>query len=126
MGIWRVVRHAPGRPDSPSPALHCHAPSNPIPRSPLKMKPENVKGCSPQSTLISSTARLTEPDTVEYMTQSSLLPKALPQLMVLSSRSILNSSKHQSKKTKESYMRILPDHIHLAIQPGYEKRKKER
>eukprot|EP00983_Pelagomonas_calceolata_P069910 1150564-Pelagomonas_calceolata.AAC.1 len=22
MGVWRVVRHAPGRPDSPSPALY--------------------------------------------------------------------------------------------------------
>eukprot|EP00983_Pelagomonas_calceolata_P076955 1153649-Pelagomonas_calceolata.AAC.1 len=38
MGIWRVVCHAPGRPDSPPPALLRHAPSNPTPRSPLKTK----------------------------------------------------------------------------------------
>eukprot|EP00983_Pelagomonas_calceolata_P021460 672530-Pelagomonas_calceolata.AAC.6 len=38
MRIWRVVRHAPGRPDSPSPALYRHAPSKPSPRSPLKTK----------------------------------------------------------------------------------------
>eukprot|EP00983_Pelagomonas_calceolata_P052732 1142979-Pelagomonas_calceolata.AAC.1 len=38
MGNRRVVCHAPGRPDSPSPALHHHVPSNPTPRSPLKMK----------------------------------------------------------------------------------------
>eukprot|EP00983_Pelagomonas_calceolata_P061976 1147077-Pelagomonas_calceolata.AAC.2 len=35
--IWRVVRYAPGHPDSPSPALHCHAPSIPPP-SPMKVK----------------------------------------------------------------------------------------
>eukprot|EP00983_Pelagomonas_calceolata_P100564 1158582-Pelagomonas_calceolata.AAC.5 len=38
LGIWRVARHAPGRPDSPSPALHRHAPRNPPFRSPLEMK----------------------------------------------------------------------------------------
>eukprot|EP00983_Pelagomonas_calceolata_P108600 1159475-Pelagomonas_calceolata.AAC.10 len=35
MGNWRVVHHAPGRPDSPSPALHCRAPSIP-PRKPFE------------------------------------------------------------------------------------------
>eukprot|EP00983_Pelagomonas_calceolata_P122682 1160931-Pelagomonas_calceolata.AAC.2 len=39
MGIWRVVRHASGRSDSPSPVLRRRrAPSNPPPRSPLKAK----------------------------------------------------------------------------------------
>eukprot|EP00983_Pelagomonas_calceolata_P005501 179320-Pelagomonas_calceolata.AAC.1 len=38
MGIWRVDRHAPGHPDSPSPIIHCRAPSKLPPRSPLKMK----------------------------------------------------------------------------------------
>eukprot|EP00983_Pelagomonas_calceolata_P072456 1151724-Pelagomonas_calceolata.AAC.7 len=36
MRIWRVVRHAPGRPDSPSPAPLRHASRNPPPRTPLK------------------------------------------------------------------------------------------
>eukprot|EP00983_Pelagomonas_calceolata_P004507 146297-Pelagomonas_calceolata.AAC.1 len=31
MGIWRVVSYAPGRPDSPLPALVRHAPSTPPP-----------------------------------------------------------------------------------------------
>eukprot|EP00983_Pelagomonas_calceolata_P060232 1146286-Pelagomonas_calceolata.AAC.2 len=38
MGIWRVVRHAPGRPDYPSPILLRRAPRKPPPRSPLGMK----------------------------------------------------------------------------------------
>eukprot|EP00983_Pelagomonas_calceolata_P001901 63241-Pelagomonas_calceolata.AAC.1 len=31
MGIWRVARHAPGRPGSQSPVLRRRAPSNPQP-----------------------------------------------------------------------------------------------
>eukprot|EP00983_Pelagomonas_calceolata_P123139 1160976-Pelagomonas_calceolata.AAC.2 len=38
MGIWRIVRHAPGRRDSPTPILHRCAPSKLPPRSPLKLK----------------------------------------------------------------------------------------
>eukprot|EP00983_Pelagomonas_calceolata_P009915 320945-Pelagomonas_calceolata.AAC.1 len=37
MGIWRVARHAPGRPDSP-PVLRRRAPSNPPSRSPRENK----------------------------------------------------------------------------------------
>eukprot|EP00983_Pelagomonas_calceolata_P059630 1146012-Pelagomonas_calceolata.AAC.1 len=37
MGFWRVGRHAPGCPDSPSPALLRHAPSKPSPKSPLEI-----------------------------------------------------------------------------------------
>eukprot|EP00983_Pelagomonas_calceolata_P028467 891389-Pelagomonas_calceolata.AAC.1 len=29
MGIWRVARHAPGRPDSPSPHAQQHSPPHP-------------------------------------------------------------------------------------------------
>eukprot|EP00983_Pelagomonas_calceolata_P061175 1146716-Pelagomonas_calceolata.AAC.1 len=36
MRIWRVGRHAPGRPDSHSPALLRHAPSTPPPQVPWK------------------------------------------------------------------------------------------
>eukprot|EP00983_Pelagomonas_calceolata_P098289 1158329-Pelagomonas_calceolata.AAC.24 len=38
MGIWRFFCHDPGRPDSPSPDLHCHAPSKLPPGSPLELK----------------------------------------------------------------------------------------
>eukprot|EP00983_Pelagomonas_calceolata_P021225 665138-Pelagomonas_calceolata.AAC.1 len=38
MGIWRVVSHAPGCPDSSSPALHHHTPSNPPPSRPLETR----------------------------------------------------------------------------------------
>eukprot|EP00983_Pelagomonas_calceolata_P076216 1153320-Pelagomonas_calceolata.AAC.1 len=38
MGIWRVARHAPGRPDSPSPVLHRRVPSNTLPEAPVKTK----------------------------------------------------------------------------------------
>eukprot|EP00983_Pelagomonas_calceolata_P047851 1140819-Pelagomonas_calceolata.AAC.3 len=37
MGIWRVVYHAPGCPDSPSLALYRHAPSTP-PEDPRKLR----------------------------------------------------------------------------------------
>eukprot|EP00983_Pelagomonas_calceolata_P121920 1160854-Pelagomonas_calceolata.AAC.1 len=39
MGTWRVAHHAPGRPDSPSPVLCRHAPSNP----PLSKPPYGVR-----------------------------------------------------------------------------------
>eukprot|EP00983_Pelagomonas_calceolata_P059872 1146114-Pelagomonas_calceolata.AAC.3 len=39
-------------------------------------KMANIKGCSPQSTLISSTARLTEPDIVECMTKNQPPPQS--------------------------------------------------
>eukprot|EP00983_Pelagomonas_calceolata_P041146 1137937-Pelagomonas_calceolata.AAC.3 len=38
MGIWRLVRHAPERPDSPPPILHRRVPSKLPPRSFLNMK----------------------------------------------------------------------------------------
>eukprot|EP00983_Pelagomonas_calceolata_P081337 1155536-Pelagomonas_calceolata.AAC.1 len=38
MRLWRVVSHAPGRPDSPSPALHRYAPSYPPPPKPHEIK----------------------------------------------------------------------------------------
>eukprot|EP00983_Pelagomonas_calceolata_P064418 1148114-Pelagomonas_calceolata.AAC.1 len=38
MGIWRVARHAPGRPDSPSPVLRRRAPSRTPPEAPVKTK----------------------------------------------------------------------------------------
>eukprot|EP00983_Pelagomonas_calceolata_P084543 1156377-Pelagomonas_calceolata.AAC.1 len=38
------------------------------------------------------------------------------ELMGLFSRSILDNTKHQSKKIKDSYVRILPNHVHTAMQ----------
>eukprot|EP00983_Pelagomonas_calceolata_P003566 116277-Pelagomonas_calceolata.AAC.1 len=38
MGIWRVARHAPGHPDSPSPVLCRRAPSRPPPETPMNTK----------------------------------------------------------------------------------------
>eukprot|EP00983_Pelagomonas_calceolata_P023386 736613-Pelagomonas_calceolata.AAC.1 len=38
MGIWRVARHAPGRPDSPSPVIRRRTPSRTPPKAPVKTK----------------------------------------------------------------------------------------
>eukprot|EP00983_Pelagomonas_calceolata_P069900 1150553-Pelagomonas_calceolata.AAC.13 len=75
----------------------------------------NVKGCSPQSALISSNAfDKAKHSGVHDAIQSP--PKSFAsELMGLLSCSIVNSSKHQSRK-KDSYLRILPDHIRSAIQ----------
>eukprot|EP00983_Pelagomonas_calceolata_P076998 1153679-Pelagomonas_calceolata.AAC.2 len=53
MRIWRVVSHAPGRPDSPSLALHRRSPSNPPPQKPHEDE-EHYENARPKNQLKAS------------------------------------------------------------------------